>query len=142
MWNCTGWGDTFLATPAACSHHDDFKAHLDLLDREVFCACVDIGHAEMAGLDTNSATMLQTLGDRVEALHIHDNDCVHDKHGLPFTGDICFAPMIEALKQINYQGDITLEADRFMSSLPVELYPQGARFMAEVANYFRKALKK
>ena len=140
MWNWEAGAPTACA--AACSHHDDFKAHLDLLPSDIFVACVDIGHAEMAGLDTNAPQMLETLGERVEALHIHDNDCVHDTHTLPFMANINFGAMVEALKKINYQGDITLEADRFIRSFPLKLYPQGARFMAEVAEYFRAALKK
>lgn len=52
MWN---WDEgSPNATPAACSHHDDFKAHMDLLDNDVFVACLDIGHAEMKGLNTSS----------------------------------------------------------------------------------------
>ncbi|MBQ8295602.1 MAG: hypothetical protein IJX87_04115 [Clostridia bacterium] len=70
---------------AACSHHDDFKAHLELLPADVFVACVDIGHAEMAGLSTSAAQMIETLGDRVLALHVHDVDLVHDNHQVPFT---------------------------------------------------------
>ena len=141
MWNRAS-SDPFRACAAACSHHDDFKAHLDLLPRDVFVACVDIGHAEMGGLDTSAVQMLETLGDSVGALHIHDNDLVHDSHVLPFMGKIDFGAMIEALKKIGYQGDITLEADKFIRSFPLELYPQGARLMAEVANYFRNALLK
>ncbi|MBR2442654.1 MAG: sugar phosphate isomerase/epimerase [Clostridia bacterium] len=140
MWNWKSGEPTACA--AACSHHDDFKAHLDLLPSDVFVACVDIGHAEMAGLDTNAPQMLETLGERVEALHIHDNDLIHDSHLLPFAGKINFNAMIEALKEIGYQGDITMEAAYYANKFPVELYPQAARLMAETAEYFRKALKK
>ncbi len=140
MWNWKEGEETACA--AACSHHDDFKAHLDLLPKDVFAACVDIGHAEMAGLDTSSVQMLQTLGDRVEALHIHDNDLIHDSHALPFMGKIDFLGVINALKKIAYQGDITMEADRFIHRFPLELYPQGARLLAETAKYFRRAMLK
>ena len=141
MWNRAS-SDPFKACAAACSHHDDFKAHLDLLPSDTFTACVDIGHAEMAGLDTNAPQMLETLGERVEALHIHDNDLIHDSHMLPFTGKINFNAMIEALKEIGYQGDITMEAAYYANKFPVELYPQAARLLAETAEYFRTALKK
>jgi sugar phosphate isomerase/epimerase len=140
MWNWPAGSPTACA--AACSHHDDFKAHLDLLPEEVFTACIDVGHAEMAGLDTNTAQMIETLGDRVEALHIHDNDLIHDSHALPFTGKINFNAMIEALKKIDYRGDITMEAAYYANKFPVELYPQAARLLAETAEYFRAALKK
>ncbi len=138
MWNWNAGEPTACA--AACSHHDDFKAHLDLLPKDVFAACVDIGHAEMAGLDTSAAVMIETLGERVEALHIHDNDLLHDSHMLPFQGGIDFQAVIDALKKIGYRGDITMEADQYIKKFPLKLYPQGARFLAEVAQYLRLAV--
>ena len=141
MWNWTSGSPT--ATPAACSHHDDFKAHMDLLNREVFVACVDFGHAEMAGLDTSAVKMIETLGSDVQCMHLHDVDGGHDNHALPFTYNIDFAPIIAALKKINYQGDITLEAcGRFANRVPVELIPAAARYAAAVANYFKEELEK
>lgn len=140
MWNWDVGAPT--ASAAACSHHEDFKAHLEVLPKDLYVACVDIGHAEMAGLDTDAATMIETLGERVQALHIHDNDRVHDDHKLPYTMKIDFSRMIESLKKIDYQGDVTLEADAYIKSFPLELYPQGAKFMAATADYIRKKLEK
>lgn len=140
MWNWDKGAPT--ASAAACSHPTDFQAHLELLPKDLYIACVDVGHAEMAGLDTDAATMLETLGERVQALHIHDNDCVHDDHKLPYTMKINFAKIIDSLKKIGYQGDVTLEADSYIKSFPLELYPQGAKFMAATAEYIRKKLEK
>lgn len=137
MWN---WANGQAAT-AACSHHDDFKAHLDLLPQDVFVACLDIGHAEMKGLDTSAVQMIETLGERLEALHLHDNDCAHDSHALPFTMHIDFEAVITALKKIGYKGDITLEADCFALKTPEAALPTAVRHMASVADYFRKKLQ-
>lgn len=140
MWN---WDkDAPTACAAACSHHDDFKAHMDLLPKDVFVACLDIGHAEMAGLDTSAVRMIETLGADLQALHIHDNDRVHDNHMLPYTMNVDFGAVIEALKKIGYRGDVTLEADVFIRRFPIELYEEGARFMARVADDIRKKLQK
>ena len=138
MWN---WkhGEAH-ACAAACSHHDNFKAHMDLLPKDVFVACLDIGHAEMAGLDTDLVQMIERLGDDLQALHIHDNDCVHDQHALPFTRSICFEGMLDALKRIGYKGDITMEACRFAEKFPLELYPACARLMADIGKYMRDQL--
>ena len=140
MWN---WKQgSPVATPAACSHHDDFKKHLELLNKDVFVACVDIGHAEMAGLNTSAAQMIETLGDRLTAMHLHDVDKSRDNHLLPFTLKIDFPPIIEALRKINYQGDITLEACHFVKKMPVELLPNVAKLAADVAAYFRREIQK
>lgn len=138
MWN---WADG-QATTAACSHHDDFKAHLDLLPDDVFVACVDIGHAEMRGLNTSAAQMIETLGEKVEAIHLHDNNQLNDNHALPFSMKIDFEPIILSLEKIEYKGDITLECPFCIHNNPVELLPAMARHMAEVADYFRKRLQK
>ena len=109
MWN---WdGNNNHATPAACSHHDDFLAHIKAVNDPNFVACLDIGHAEMKGLDTSAKQMILTLGDKLEALHIHDNDKWHDSHRIPFSMDINWEEVVGALKQINYKGVFTLEAD-------------------------------
>ncbi len=114
MWN---WNDvTDEASAAACSSAEDFKRHLDLVDDAYFVACVDIGHAEMKGLNTSAVKMIKTLGDKVQALHIHDNDRWHDSHMLPGTMQINFYEVLKALKEIGYNGDLTLEADRYLSA--------------------------
>ena len=138
MWNWDAGSPT--ATPAACSHHDDFKKHLDLLPKDVFVACVDLGHAQMAGLNTSAVQMIETLADRLEALHVHDVDGVHDNHQLPFTQATDFEAIIQALKKVNYQGDITLESNCFAERAPLEIQPAVAKYMAVVAEYFKNRL--
>lgn len=145
MWNCVGWGTPeFRATPAACSSHENFKQHMKLLtalDKDMFGACVDIGHAEMNGLETSAVQMLETLGDYVTCIHLHDVDLINDNHQLPFVCDIDYAPIISAFKKIGYKGDITLESGTFSSTLPVELLPAGAKYASAVAQYFKEKIE-
>ena len=84
--------------------------------------------------------MIETLGGRLQAIHLHDNDRVHDNHELPYSRNISFGPVIGALKKIGYRGDITLEASSFPPRFPAALYPAVARLMAGVADSFRTAL--
>ena len=138
MWNWNEKEDH--ASTASCSHHDDFKAHMELLPKDVFTACLDIGHAEMTGLNTTAVQMIETLGEYLTAMHLHDNNRWGDNHSIPFTYNIDFEPIVQALKKINYQGDITMESSRFASHAPVELIPACARYMASVAEYFRERI--
>ena len=109
MWN---WNKELdQAAPAACSHHEDFKAHLRAVNDPSFVACLDIGHASMKGLNTSVKEMILTLGDDLAALHIHDNDCWHDNHDIPNSMGIDFNEMVDCLHRIGYQGYFTLEAD-------------------------------
>lgn len=142
MWNSYHWGQPdFHALPAACSHHEDFLKHMELLPKDVFCACVDIGHAEMAHLDTSAAAMIETLGDYMQCMHLHDIDGVNDNHQVPFNYNIDFEKVIAALKKIGYKGDVTLECAYTATKHPVELHESLARYMASVANYFKKRLE-
>lgn len=128
------------ACAAACSEENDFLRHLSLLDEKVFVACLDIGHAEMEGLETSAVRMIEALGTRLQAIHLHDNDKAHDEHALPYTRSVDFGPVCKALKKIGYAGDVTLEANRFLPGFPKALYPEAARLMAAVADSFRQAI--
>ncbi len=140
MWN---WNkEKNEAAAAACSSHENFKAHLDSVNDDYLVACVDIGHAEMRGLGTSAPEMIKYLGSKVQALHIHDNDKWHDSHELPFSMSIEFEPIIAALKEIGYSGYFTLEADTFLKNrgfTPDNIF-DGVKEMAAAAkkmsNYF------
>lgn len=111
MWNWYA-GDTH-ASPAACSDPESFLAHLNAVNDPDFVACLDIGHAAMEGMNTSPSEMILALGRHLQALHIHDNDCHGDHHQLPFTMNIDFEAVIQALKDIGYAGWLTLEVDRY-----------------------------
>ena len=113
MWN---WNkEKGVASAAACSHHDNFLAHLLAVNDPYFVACLDIGHAEMEGLNTNAEKMILTLGSHLQALHVHDNDLKHDSHQIPFSMNIDFGAVVRSLKKIGYTGYLTLEADSYLS---------------------------
>ncbi len=113
MWN---WDDELnQAAPAACSSHESFVAHIDAVNDEYFTACLDLGHAEMRGLETSAVKMIKALGNRLGALHVHDNDLHDDSHQIPFSMKMDFDAIIGALKEIGYKGDMTLEADAYLS---------------------------
>ncbi len=128
------------ASRAACSHHEDFVRHLDVVNDPYFVACLDIGHAEMAGLRTSAEEMIMALGSRLEAVHLHDNDLRHDSHELPFTMQINFEKVIRALHAVRYRGEITLEADRYLDNHKERSPEQCVGDMANAANRLRDML--
>lgn len=129
MW---GWDNAAdHAIPNACSTAQNFKEHLETVNDPYFVACLDIGHAEMKGLGTSAVELIHTLGDQLQALHLHDNDRWHDSHRLPFTMDIDFASVVRALKEIGYKGDFTLEADQHLTDPGT--VAEGLKEMAQAA---------
>ena len=106
------------AKPTNCSTHDSFLAQMEAINDDSFVACVDLGHAEMDGLGTSAAQMIRALGHHVQALHIHDIDKHNDNHQIPFSLNIDYAPIVKALKDVNYSGDFTLEASYYLTKHP------------------------
>lgn len=145
--NMFNWykGDV-TASPATCSYAEEFNAYLDALDAldpDSFVACLDIGHSEMENTGgVSAAEMIKALGhDRLKSLHIHDNDLVHDLHTLPFTQKINWEEVMTALKEIQYDGEFTFEADYFLKSFPEELVVNASRLMLEVGRYLIEKYK-
>lgn len=131
MWNWDSQKNQ--SSFAACATPESFLAHLDAVNDDAFVACLDIGHAQMRGSGTSAVAMIQALGSKLQALHIHDNDCWHDSHQIPFSMDIPFDEIVLALKKIGYAGYFTLESDEFLSSYTEETVFEGIRRMADAA---------
>ena len=129
------------AKVVACSGHEDFRRHLDLLPADVFVGCVDTSHAGMKGLDTSPVQIIDALGERLGAMHLSDSDYRFDRHWLPFTMHYNFEDIIQALKRNGYKGDITFETDKFVYRFPVELLPALMRQMAAIGHYFKNRLE-
>ncbi len=108
--NMFEWSDSLKhALPKACGTKESFVAHMNAIKDDFFVACLDIGHAELLKDGTNAVDMVRALGDRLQALHIHDNDKTADNHEIPFSMSIDYKPIAAALKEIGYGGYFTLE---------------------------------
>ncbi|WP_435186812.1 sugar phosphate isomerase/epimerase family protein [Halobellus sp. EA9] len=59
---------------------DDLAAILDTVDAEprILKVTLDVGHAKMNGFDYRE--FLERFGDRIEVVHLHDNDGTSDQH--------------------------------------------------------------
>ena len=123
-----------------CSDAAELIRYVDALNSDSVCACLDIGHSGLVGESCDE--MALSLGDRLLSLHIHDNDFYHDDHTLPYLGKINFPKLIEALRRINYKGDITLEANEYLKGFPDKLYPAALNMLARVASYIRDEVEK
>ncbi len=121
-----------VIVPNVCSVADELADYYDSLDPEWFTVCLDIGHIGLVG--EYEYDYIKALGGkRLTCLHVHDNDYVHDSHTAPFMMNLPWDDIAKGLAEINYCGDLTLEADNFLAHLPDELFPAGLRFMYEAA---------
>lgn len=121
-------------TPHACALYEEHIDYIDMLKSPYFVGCLDIGHCALVGED-----IVKTIGflghDRLKTLHVHDVNYVKDCHTLPGVELLDFDSIINALKEINYDGEFTLEADYFLSRFETEFLPDALEFMAKRARF-------
>lgn len=119
---------------SVCSRIEEHIEYVDMLDSPVFVACLDIGHCALVGEDP--AESIRRLGrDRLHALHVHDLDYVNDLHTLPGCSKIDYKPVIKALREIDYDGEFTLEATKFQLGFEEEFCQEVFNFMAKRARF-------
>ncbi len=88
--------------------------------------CCDIGHETC---NTPGAHFLPLVGDRLFCTHIHDNDCSHDQHMIPFDGGIDFERVCKQLADCGYKGNITIEvkySEEYKAKMTREQFVQHA----------------
>lgn len=68
--------------------------------------CYDSGHQNCR---SKNVDLLALYGNKLMALHLHDNDESGDQHLLPFDGNIDWACIMRKLASTNYHGPTTLE---------------------------------
>lgn len=122
-----------------CNQIPEFIRYVDTLDSEYMVACLDIGHVGLPARDDEAWDFIRALGhDRLQALHVHDNDYRVDKHALPYLGKIDWNEVTKALGEIDYQGDFTYEVNltTFMSKfMNEEMVPTAMRYAHDVGRH-------
>ncbi len=87
----------------------DLKEFIDFMDHPNLFAVWDAGHANLQEMSQKEE--LEKLGDKVLALHIHDNFGNDDQHVPPFYGTMSPDSLMEGLLSIGYRGYFTFEAE-------------------------------
>lgn len=131
MWQRNQFNKQIVSS--VCSSPYELRSYVDACNavEPVFVACLDIGHCLLTGHDPVNA--IRVLGDRLECLHVHDVDGVSDNHTCPMTLKVDFPAVMEALWEIGYKGEFTLEADYFYTHFPEASYPFAAKQLASVS---------
>ena len=85
----------------------DFQAVLDAVPDARVGVCIDTGHFHAGGVDTVAAIRL--FGKRIRSVHLKDH-LGKVSVGIG-RGEIDLAAVIEALQEITYAGDLTVELE-------------------------------
>ena len=78
------------------------------INSEYVKICFDTGHANVLG--ENIADSVRLLDKDLKVLHVHDNKgTADDRHYVPYHGSINWDAFTSALKEIGYDGCLSLE---------------------------------
>lgn len=136
-------GELTKLMASTCSDYAAATRKIDELNaaagREVFGFCLDTGHALIAGLDEKD--MAATLGSRLKALHIHDNDGVHDQHLMPYVGAVDWERFLAGLAAADYRGVLSFETQALWKLYDPALMPAVHRLLIETGRFFAQRLE-
>ncbi|MBQ9988538.1 MAG: sugar phosphate isomerase/epimerase [Clostridia bacterium] len=104
---------------------DELNQVLAALDPAHFCACLDVGHAQLTYRDP-AGFIAGVLPGRIECFHIQDNDLESDSHLLPYLAKMDWDSIISSIAAIGFNRDITLELVAFLQKFPTEETMQAA----------------
>lgn len=127
-----------------CSDPHEAAAEIDRLNalagKTAFGFCLDTGHLQL--MHIRPYRFVPILGKRIVALHIHDNDAIHDRHMAPYSGTILWDEFCEEMRKIGYDEDLSFETFRQVdcSVIPAELAPVFLKLICHIGAFFRSKI--
>lgn len=123
-----------------CGDPHEAAAEIDRLNalagKRCFGFCLDTGHLQLAHI--RPYRYFPILGDRLVALHIHDNDAIHDTHAIPYFGTVLWDEFITELKKIGYKEDLSFES---VFTADPALYPTLLKLTHDIGAFFRRKIQ-
>lgn len=115
---------------------EDLLYILDGVGSDKFGICLDTGHLNLTY--KNHRHFILQAGKRLKALHIADNQGLTDQHLMPFNGGtVDFAAVVNALRQVNYNGLFNLEIPG-ERQIPLELRNAKLSYIKSCYNYLMR----
>ncbi len=121
----TPFPDFSLATPSQI-----LKLTREIND-DNFKICLDTGHVTMVG-DLSAGESVRRLASEIKVLHVHDNGGARDEHLPPFEGVTDWQDFTAALKEISFDGVLSLEIVP-KESLPTDEFERQSISLAQAA---------
>ena len=110
---------------------------LDRLGRDNLKICLDTGHAAIF-YGSDVAAAVRRIGDRLEAVHIHDNMGKEDEHLIPGNGVIDWDGLCAALKEIGFNKVFSLETSPKHMQNPRDEWEAREKALVEIAKDLAK----
>ncbi len=120
----------------ACKYVDELNT---LAGEKCFGFCLDTGHLLLSRIDVKNAMI--TLGSRITAFHVNDNDGIIDGHTAPYTGLLDWDRFVEGLKAIRYDKTMSFETFNVWNKALPETMDDMMRFIAKTGRTFAEKAK-
>lgn len=124
----------------------DLRALIDAIDHPMFGACWDVGHANLFWKkDCDQYSSVVALGDKLKALHVHDNAGYFEKshrhhridmHTIPYFSlydSVNYDALIQGLIDIGYEGTFNFE-----TNVPVKPVRYSFEYNGEIVRTLEK----
>lgn len=102
--------------PGPYDKSDDLLELISRVDHESVGVVFDTSHANMCGFDIPAE--IRNFGSKLWGTHISDNDGSGDQHKIPGWGTIDWFKVVDALKDIDYNGYFNLEVPGARHRIP------------------------
>jgi len=119
----------------ACRYIDTLN---EMAGEKRFGFCLDTGHSLMLGKDMRN--FIHTIGPRLKALHLNDNDGNDDLHTLPYTGKLDWERTANALRDVGYRNTVNFELG--LGQFPAQTRPAVLQYIASIGKYIADKLEK
>lgn len=123
---------------SVCADPHDAVRYIDelnnLAQEKLFAFCLDTGHAQLCSQDIGR--FVRVLGHRLEALHVHDNDGLDDKHLHPYMGLIDWDGFLTALGETGYDGVLSFETFNTLGTFPKLLWNECVLLLSATGRLF------
>ncbi|MBR5006455.1 MAG: sugar phosphate isomerase/epimerase [Clostridia bacterium] len=125
---------------ACCSDIHYAETLIDTLNGlaggKVFGFCLDTGHLLLCSHD--ALAVMRRLGDRIEAIHVHDNNGEKDQHIAPYMGIADWNRFIRGLAEIGYDKTLSFETFHVCDLFDNELIPDVLRLIERTGRMFAR----
>jgi len=112
-----------------------FVDHMnEIAGEKLFGFCLDVGHATL--LHRDQRKVINTMGERITVLHLHDNDGVSDQHLFPYEGITDWDAVCAGLKDIGYKGTLSFETFNAIATRADGLAPELLKLLASIGRQF------
>ncbi|MBO5939241.1 MAG: sugar phosphate isomerase/epimerase [Clostridia bacterium] len=122
------WPEFSISSP------DEIHAMVDTVGDEHFKMCLDTGHNNIHSKGVSAGDQVRAHREVLRAIHVHDNNGIHDQHRFPYNGLVEWEDFGRALREIDFAGPFTYECAP-SPRLPLYFFEAQLRMQRELADH-------